>query len=64
VMRAYTPTSNNNQKGYFDLVIKVNPHFQPSLLTFGFGPRPHPRAHFQPRPLALALALLPSTFVT
>ena len=23
VMRAYTPTSNNNQKGYFDLVIKV-----------------------------------------
>ena len=24
VMRAYTPTSNNNQKGYFDLVIKVH----------------------------------------
>ena len=23
VMRAYTPTSNNNQKGHFDLVIKV-----------------------------------------
>jgi nitrate reductase (NAD(P)H) len=23
VMRAYTPTSNNNQRGYFDLVIKI-----------------------------------------
>jgi len=26
VMRAYTPTSSDDELGYFDLVIKVRPH--------------------------------------